>query len=1042
MSVHGRDEEHIGEYELLEPVEQGVAGKLYRARHMQSGQAVLVKVVARTVGENPAFQRYFYDRWVQQPSLVEHPNVLQVLRVGQEEGLYYAVVEDSGGQKLAEKLKAAPLAIDEAMAILRQTAEGLRAAHRRDIVHGHLKPSDIVLATDKLGRPLVKVAFLDLGTGATGGVASIFGEITGTPKYMAPEVIRGREPDAQADIFALGVLAYELVTGKEPFPSEHALGYLFANCQQEAVPADKAAPGVPREVALIINRMLGKGVTSRYRTMQRVIDDMDRCAESIETGRVEVVPPGTDSAFARGYELAEAKRRRPLPLKTIAVVGAVLVVGAAVFAAVSFMMRPQGGPLGRAGGLGQPTPVPQAPVAPPPRPLLPPEEGAAAAAPRAAPTVAPGERREDAARRAFEKAQADWERYKQSGAYELGVTAFSAVADEFADTPSAQRAAEEMGRIYAEWAQAGLSERDYADAVAKYGKALEVAPQGSRYAELARRELPLAIVKQAEDAERRGRYGDALELYEKAAAQFPGTLQASLKEARKPRLLLGVASVAWKEQKKYEDALATLLELVRDYPGSEEAKRAAKAMPDLYLDSAAQKLQEGKLADARQQLQQLAEAYPGQEAGDRAAELDAEIAFRLLQAAISAGKTDEAGGHFGALLQRHAASPWTVQAARVYLGLEPERGATPYDANTTQDQMKKAQELYGAFDFVAAVGKLNGIIRYAPADSPTAGAALSLLPAWRYEAALWAYGKGLRQDCEKQLAGLAAQFPVSAWAQKASGALEHIQRPPSGMAYVPEGRFYMGTDMAEIESLMRTCGLLKAGGTPAEATGLADIYGLVNETPKHIVSTPAFYVDKTEVTNEQYKQFVDATGSSPPPHWQKGAYPEGQGKLPVVNVTVQDAAAYARWAGKRLPTETEWEKAGRGIDGRVFPWGETFNDKYCQHMKPEAAGPVAVGTFPSWGSPYGCLDVIGNVQEWTSSTFAPYEGTSVQSVPDPKAAQIVRGGAWYQQEIVAIPTRCASRYWLEPAMANSATGFRCVQDIAEPALAAPTAAAP
>ncbi|MCD6416441.1 MAG: serine/threonine protein kinase, partial [Planctomycetes bacterium] len=306
----------MGKFELLELLEEGLVGALYRARDTEEDRDVLLKVISPTVSQNPFFGKQLYDKWTDQKSLVEHPNVLRVWEVGEQAGRYYLAAEAVQGQTLSAKLDESPLGIEEALSIVRQIAEGLRAIHRRGVVHGQLTPADVLLTQDKMGRLLVKIAIFDLGVSATGSAISVFGELTGAPKYMAPEVIRGRAPGAQSDIFALGVLAYELFTGREPFPSEHPTGYLFGNCEKEATPADQVNEKAPHEVALVIHRMLEKSPSDRYRAVERVVDDLDRCTECIRTGRAEVVPYGTDSAFARNYELPEPETKLKQPERT------------------------------------------------------------------------------------------------------------------------------------------------------------------------------------------------------------------------------------------------------------------------------------------------------------------------------------------------------------------------------------------------------------------------------------------------------------------------------------------------------------------------------------------------------------------------------------------------------------------------------------------------------------------------------------------------------------------------------------------------------
>ena len=131
-------------------------------------------------------------------------------------------------------------------------------------------------------------------------------------------------------------------------------------------------------------------------------------------------------------------------------------------------------------------------------------------------------------------------------------------------------------------------------------------------------------------------------------------------------------------------------------------------------------------------------------------------------------------------------------------------------------------------------------------------------------------------------------------------------------------------------------------------------------TPQQTVTLPAFYVDQTEVSNGEYRRFATATGRAAPDSVQTGAPND-----PVAMVSQQDAAAYAAWAGKRLPTEQEWEKAARGTDGRPFPWGTApWTENVPDHLQP-------VDSFPDRRSPSGAYNMAGNVWEWTSSTYTP-----------------------------------------------------------------------
>ena len=155
--------------------------------------------------------------------------------------------------------------------------------------------------------------------------------------------------------------------------------------------------------------------------------------------------------------------------------------------------------------------------------------------------------------------------------------------------------------------------------------------------------------------------------------------------------------------------------------------------------------------------------------------------------------------------------------------------------------------------------------------------------------------------------------------------------------------------------------------------------------PKHVVQVPAFWIDKYPVTNAQYARFVAATSHRPPLHWKNGKIPEGTLLRPVTMVSWHDASAYAKWAGKRLPTEAEWEKAARGDSGFIFPWGNNFVttnlnfcDKNCSQSwamleaDDEYAYTAPVTAFP-WGqSSYGLYNMSGNVAEWVDDWYQSY----------------------------------------------------------------------
>ena len=247
---------------------------------------------------------------------------------------------------------------------------------------------------------------------------------------------------------------------------------------------------------------------------------------------------------------------------------------------------------------------------------------------------------------------------------------------------------------------------------------------------------------------------------------------------------------------------------------------------------------------------------------------------------------------------------------------------------------------------------------------------------------------------------------------------------PDGMVLIPAGEFEMGSET-----------------------------GQANERPVHTVYLDAFYMDIYEVTNAQYKAFIDEN-----PEWQKeniasafhdgvylrlwngNAYPEGKADHPVIYVSWYAAMAYAHWAGKRLPTEAEWEKAARGgLAGKAYPWGDTFDETRANYGR-YFNDPIAVGQYPPNG--YGLYDMAGNISEWCLDEYDP-DFYAISSRENPvsggtrealihnfrnveKKERVLRGGCWSDNGLVL---RVAYRDWGPQHYTSVFRGFRCAKDI-------------
>jgi formylglycine-generating enzyme required for sulfatase activity len=195
------------------------------------------------------------------------------------------------------------------------------------------------------------------------------------------------------------------------------------------------------------------------------------------------------------------------------------------------------------------------------------------------------------------------------------------------------------------------------------------------------------------------------------------------------------------------------------------------------------------------------------------------------------------------------------------------------------------------------------------------------------------------------------------------------------------------------------------------------------EAPPHLVSVAAFNMDKRPVTNAQFAEFVKSASQGGVGTWTNGTYPEGQAEWPVTGVSWQDANAYCTSHGWRLPTEAEWEYAARGADGRIYPWGNDFSPALSNSAEAALGRPEAVGAHRDAASPFGVLDMSGNVWQWTADNYRPYAGRPPTFVIPPDA-KVIRGGS-YQSDRFHVTTTARN---LDHASTRSPLiGFRCAK---------------
>ncbi len=244
------------------------------------------------------------------------------------------------------------------------------------------------------------------------------------------------------------------------------------------------------------------------------------------------------------------------------------------------------------------------------------------------------------------------------------------------------------------------------------------------------------------------------------------------------------------------------------------------------------------------------------------------------------------------------------------------------------------------------------------------------------------------------------------------------EKDGKAMVLVPAGEFLMGTDKVDTENTHLKIGTVKP------------LY--LDQKPQQAIHVDPFYIDKFEVTNREYKQFLLATlYHDRPSNWQGDDYPPQLADHPVTNVTWGEAMAYALWAGKTLPTERQWEKAARGEDGRLYPWGSQYQ-KGISNMGLEGRKDSAkVGSYPQDVSPYGALDMGGNVMEWTRSWYRPYAGSDYRNKKMGQRLKVLRGNGFQKggHYFLEAYRYVFHRTEADPDEFYENVGFRCVLEV-------------
>jgi serine/threonine-protein kinase len=291
--------ETLGHYRLLERIGGGAMGELFRARDMRHGRTVAVRIVAEGI-LNEAARRERFLRDARAATALSHPNIATLFEIGDDQGHHFLVSEFVPGETLRNAIAGRPLNARRAIEYGTQLADAVAEGHAEGILHGDLKPENIII-TPKGNAKVLDFGFAawtgggaarDRMAGVAGSAAPLYGEMLGrTVPYMAPEQARGESTDWQSDIFSLGVVLFEMLTGRVPFTAPTPAAVAAQLAQSDAPPPSALNPALPAELDPIVSRMLARELERRYQSAAPVAAELRAVAAILDVRTGSAAPP-------------------------------------------------------------------------------------------------------------------------------------------------------------------------------------------------------------------------------------------------------------------------------------------------------------------------------------------------------------------------------------------------------------------------------------------------------------------------------------------------------------------------------------------------------------------------------------------------------------------------------------------------------------------------------------------------------------------------------------------------------------------------------
>jgi len=1046
--------QRIGNYEITEEIGRGGMAVVYKANDLNLDRTVAIKVLP----EQFTFDEEFIERFAREARTaanLTHPNIITIHQVGKEGDTHYFAMNYIEGRSLSKMIREdGKLPVDKALKILQDVCGALEHAHARGVIHRDIKSDNILL--DEQGNAIV--TDFGIAKAAEGTRLTQTGTSIGTPEYMSPEQANGQPLDNRSDIYSLGIVMYEMLTGQVPFQAETPIAVAVAHTRDMPTGPRQLSADIPEWFEAIVMKCLAKNPDERYQSAAELLADLQArrapgAQPAVGATRVvrqeEVAEPlsETPPPVAPEETTSPSEVRTPTPPPTvpaqrnvipwIAGLGGLAVILAIV--AIIFATRGGGGPKA---------------ISPP-------------SSTRIEQTKTPAQQEAERRQQQLDNLLNRASRYYANAEYQQAIDALTEALNIEPGHPEAQKlknqAIDALAKRGAEQAKqqkltqhlanakSHLEAGVYDSALEEAEKALQLEPDNSEALDYKRQ----AQTKMAEQAR------------QQTAAVTRQKIQTYLSQAR-----------SFLNKQLYPEALTEVeksLTLDATHQGAkslkseiEGAQRQVEAEKQRQIETA---FSAGKTAYEAGQFDEAIRnfdrvlAQDAQHSEAQTYKMRAESAKQTVASKLAEGRRAYNQGDYQTAVDALDAVlqlvPQHSEAKRLKEEAQPaiaeadkaERIRTLLARGNRYLRDEEYDRAITAFDDVLALDSTNTDARQGKRDAQRAqarakeeqrkqqGVAGAIRSGKNYQRQK-EYQKAI-DEFDKALALDRSNSEARRLKSKAEEALEAAKAPPktitgkdgAEMMLIPAGEFQMGSND-----------------------------GNSNEKPVHTVHLDAFYMDKYEVTNEKYARFLNDYGKNADAAGHElidlddedclieksgGVYrpKSGYANHPVIEVTWYGAAAYAQYYGERMPTEAEWEKAARGgLVGKKYPWGDNIDSTKANYDSDRSRRGTtehmlkylkAVGSFPANG--YGLYDMAGNVWEWCADGWDEnyYSKSSKNNPKGPgtpvlfvnnyftnvKNTRVCRGGSWYFDPIYV---RCAFRVWGDPSFCFFLVGFRLV----------------